>query len=74
MRETTPRLLLLIGDHDWPARLEENQLLAAQLTQVAKSTRVSFHVIADRMHTSIFEQLLAPSDGAGKAMMRFMQR
>ncbi len=54
VRAAIPRLLLLIGDHDWPARLEENQLLAAQLTQVAKSKNVSFRIIADRTHNSIF--------------------
>ncbi len=72
VRAAIPRLLLLIGDHDWPARLEENQLLAAQLTQVAKSKNVSFKIIADRTHNSIFEKLLTPGDAAGEAMLQFI--
>jgi alpha/beta superfamily hydrolase len=72
VRATIPRLLLLIGDHDWPARLEENQFLAAQLTQVAKSKNVSFRIIADRTHTSIYEKLLTPGDAAGAAMLEFI--
>lgn len=72
VRAAIPRLLLLIGDQDYPARLEENQLLAAQLTKIAKSKNVSFRIIADRNHNSIFEKLLAPGDATGEAMLQFI--
>lgn len=73
VRADIPRLLLLIGDHDWPARLEENQLLFAQFTQLAKTDKASFHIIKDRDHNSIFERIAEPGDETQKIIAEFMQ-
>lgn len=68
-----PRLLLLTGDRDWPARLEENQLLYAQFTQLAKTNKASFHVIKDRDHNSIYERIAEPDDETQKIIAGFIQ-
>jgi acetyl esterase/lipase len=73
VRTDIPRLLLLIGDHDWPARLEENQLLFAQFTQLAKTDKASFHIIKDRDHNSIFERIVEPGDETYNLMNHFMK-
>lgn len=72
VRKDIPRLLLLIGDHDWPARLEENQLMYAQFVQLAKTDKVSFKVIADRDHNAIYDRIPQPQDDAYKAISEFM--
>lgn len=72
VRKDIPRLLLLIGDHDWPARLEENQMLYAQLIQVAKATNVSFKVINNRDHNSIYNRITEPQDETYEAIATFM--
>lgn len=74
VRADIPRLLLLIGDHDWPARLEENQLLYAQFTQLAKTDKASFHIIKDRDHNSIYERIAEPNDATQKIIAEFMQQ
>ena len=72
VRKEIPHLLLLIGDHDWPARLEENQMLFAQLTQVAKATNVNFKVISNRDHNSIYDRITEPKDETYEAIATFM--
>lgn len=69
-----PPLLLLIGDNDWPARLEENQLLFAQLTQVNHSQNTHFQIIPNRTHSSISDQLFTADDPAGIAIKNFIER
>lgn len=72
VRTDIPRLLLLIGDHDWPARLEENQLLFAHFTQLAKTDNASFHILKDRDHNSIFERIAEPGDETQQVILEFM--
>lgn len=72
VRKDIPRLLLLIGDHDWPARLEENQLMYAQFVQLAKTDKASFKVIANRDHNAIYDRIPEPKDGACQAIASFM--
>ena len=72
VRKDIPRLLLLIGDHDWPARLEENQMLFAQLIQVAKATNVNFKIINNRDHNSIYDRITEPHDETYDAIAVFM--
>jgi acetyl esterase/lipase len=72
LRKDIPRLLLLIGDHDWPARLEENQLMYAQLVKLAKTDRADFKVIANRDHGSIYSRIPEPKDETYKAIASFM--
>ena len=72
IRKDIPRLLLLIGDHDWPARLEENQLMYAQFVQLAKTDKASFKVIANRDHNAIYDRIPEPKDEAYSAIASFM--
>jgi len=72
IRKDIPRLLLLIGDHDWPARLEENQLMYAQFVQLAKTDKASFKVIANRDHNTIYNRIPEPKDDAYHAIASFM--
>lgn len=67
-----PRLLLISGDDDWPARLEENQFLAAALHRVAKNPPVPLVVVPDRNHGTILSRFLTEGDPAGAAVLRFM--
>jgi acetyl esterase/lipase len=69
-----PPMLLLVGDQDLPARREENQLLAAVLTQVGGNRGVSLHVVADRTHATIVGRLLERGDPAGEAILAFLRK
>jgi acetyl esterase/lipase len=53
LKSETPPILLLVGDQDWPARLEENAYFEAALRKVGKNPNVTLRVIADRDHGSI---------------------
>ena len=67
-----PRILLLIGDDDWPARLEENQFLAAALHRVAKNPPVPLVVVKDRNHGTMLARFLEGADPAGAAVLDFI--
>jgi acetyl esterase/lipase len=68
-----PRLLLLCGDDDFPARLEENQFLAAALHRVAKNSPVPLVVVKDRNHGTILARFLEDGDPAGAAVLEFLR-
>ena len=70
----TPPILLILGDNDWPARLEENAYFAALLQKVSKNERVSLVVVPDRDHGSIIDKCPEPGDPAGEAMLKFMEK
>ncbi|MDF3057981.1 MAG: alpha/beta hydrolase [Rariglobus sp.] len=74
VRAGAPRILLLIGDKDWPARLEENQFLAAALHRVAKNPPVPFVIVKDRNHGTILSRFLENGDPAGTAVLDFIAR
>ncbi len=69
-----PRLLLICGDDDFPARLEENQFLAAALHLVAKNPSVPLVVVKDRNHGTILARFLEGNDPAGTAVLYFIGR
>lgn len=71
-RPDVPPMLILMGDHDWPARVEENQYFVA-LQKVAGNHRIHFLQIPDRDHGSIAGRIPEPQDPAGRAMLRFIQ-
>ena len=74
VRADAPRMLLLIGDDDWPARLEENQLLAATLHRVAKNPPVPLVIVKDRNHGTMLSRFLENDDPAGAAVLDFIGR
>lgn len=74
LRKDTAPIFIVIGDNDWPARLEENQYFAAAMQKVAKSDRVSLLVVPGRDHGTIMSKCLTPGDPAGKAMVEMMTK
>lgn len=73
LRKDLPPLLLLIGDKDWPARLEENQYFYAALKKVGDNPNVSFRIIPDRDHGGILSKTAEDRDPAATAIIDFME-
>jgi len=72
IRKDNPPLLLLIGDDDWPARLEENQFFYAASKRVAGGNQVSLFLIKDRTHGSILSHSAEDSDPAAVQILNFV--
>jgi alpha-beta hydrolase superfamily lysophospholipase len=73
-RADGPATLILIGDDDWPARLEECQYFV-KLLKVMKHPDASLRVIAGRTHNSIAEKAGAEAgDPAMGAVLEFVGR
>lgn len=70
-RPDAPPTLILIGDHDWPARLEECQYFIKLLT-VLKHPDAHLQVIEDRTHNSIADKIPDKDDPAMKAILSFI--
>ncbi|MEZ0273451.1 MAG: alpha/beta hydrolase [Roseimicrobium sp.] len=70
-RKDTPPMLLLMGDKDWPARLEENQYFAAIL-KTKGNKRTTLIVVPDRTHGSIFGKLRDEADPGRAAFLKFV--
>lgn len=71
VRKDAPPMLLLMGDKDWPARLEENQYFAA-LFKVKKQEHTTLIVVPDRTHGTIFGKLREEGDAGRAAMLQFI--
>lgn len=69
----TPPLLLLWGDHDLPARAEENTLLLARLL-AAGNHQVQGYLQADRDHGSIIDRMTNANDPARLLLIGFINR
>ena len=70
-RKDAPPMLLLMGDKDWPARLEENAYFAAIL-KTKKNETTTLLVVPDRTHGSIFGKLLEEADPGRAAFLKFV--
>ncbi len=68
-----PRLLLLCAENDVPARIEENQLLAALLRRTP-GNKIELQIIPDRDHMSIIEKATDPADPVAAAVHSFMDK
>ena len=73
LASVTPPILLLIGDRDWPARLQENQYFLSALQQVGHNPNVRLLVAKDRNHGSILKQASVDGDPVGTAMLDFIR-
>ncbi|QIF02643.1 alpha/beta hydrolase [Roseimicrobium sp. ORNL1] len=71
VRKDAPPMLLLMGDKDWPARLEENQYFAA-LFKVKKHEHTTLIVVPDRTHGTIFGKLQEEGDAGRAAVLKFI--
>ncbi|MHA3775410.1 alpha/beta hydrolase [Verrucomicrobiota bacterium sgz303538] len=72
-RKDTPPFLILLGDHDWLARLEENQYFVA-IQKAVGNTQLTLQVIPNRNHGSIAGEIPSPGDPAAKAILAFIDR
>jgi len=70
-RPDAPPTLILLGDNDWPTRLEECQYFIKLLT-VLKHPDAHLQVIADRTHGSIADKIPDKDDPAMKAILSFI--
>jgi acetyl esterase/lipase len=70
-RKETPPFLIIMGDHDWPARLEENQYFAA-FQKTLGNDRVSVQVVPGRTHGSIVGEIGKPGDPVTEAIVKFI--
>jgi len=70
-RKDSPPFLIIMGDHDWPARWEENVYFAAAM-KAAGNNQVAALQIPDRTHGTIVEKLTEPGDPAAQAMLDFI--
>jgi acetyl esterase/lipase len=71
-RKETPPFLIIMGDHDWPARAEENQYFVAVLKSLG-NTRATFLLVPDRNHGSIAGRIPQPGDPAREAILLFIR-
>ena len=71
-RADVPPMLIIMGDHDWPARVEENQYFVA-VEKVAGNKHIAFLQIPDRNHGSIVGEIPKPNDPAREAMLKFIR-
>jgi acetyl esterase/lipase len=67
-----PPTLIIMGDHDWPARVEENQYFVA-LQKVAGNRNIRSLQILHRTHGSIAGKIPEPNDPAREAMLKFIR-
>ena len=71
-RSNTPSMLILMGDKDWPARLEENQYFATA-QRITGNSNVTLMVVSNRNHGSIFGKIPDTGDPARKAILDFIR-
>ena len=64
-------MLMIMGDHDWPARAEENQYFVAAM-KVAGNKGVTYRQFTDRTHGTIGSKLVEAGDPAGEAVREFI--
>jgi acetyl esterase/lipase len=72
LRKDTAPMLILTGDDDWPARLEENAYFVAAMRRVADNRNLSFQVVAGRNHGGILQSLAQPAEPAAKMIREFL--
>lgn len=66
-----PPFLLLCGDDDWVARVEENRYFHVMLKSCG-ARDATYLEVADRTHGSIFGKLAQPDDPAALAILAFI--
>jgi hypothetical protein len=71
-RKDTQPFLVLYGDHDMPARAEENAYFVA-LMKGAGNNVTEGHQIADRTHGSIVSKMVTEGDPGRVALLEFIR-
>ena len=73
VRREAPPFLLLVGDADLPARVEENQLFVAFM-KANKNPDIEYHFGKNRNHGSIASKLADSDDPGAARMLAFMNK
>lgn len=72
VRRDAPPFLLLVGDQDLPARVEENRLFFAFM-KANKNPDIAFHLGKERNHGTIASKLAETEDPGAGRMLQFMR-
>jgi acetyl esterase/lipase len=72
-RRDVPPMLVIMGDHDWPARVEENQYFVAFQQRVIGNKHIRFLQIPDRTHGSIVGKMTDANDPGREAVLKFIR-
>lgn len=68
-----PPFLILVGDDDLPARVEENQLFVAFM-KANKNPHIEYHFGENRNHGTIASKLTEERDPGAKRMLAFIKK
>jgi acetyl esterase/lipase len=71
VRKDAPPTLILLGDHDWPVRLQECQYFVAMLKYVGDPD-IALRVIPHRTHGTIESRMADQDDPALKLVLEFV--
>ena len=71
--KTAPPFLVLVGDDDLPARVEENQLFVAFM-KARKNPHIEYYLGENRNHGSIASGLANPGDPGADRMLAFIKK
>jgi len=73
VRKDSPPILIIMGDHDWPCRAEENRYFLAML-RLAGHPDADFKQFAGRDHGSIIGRIAEPNDPVFETMLEFVHK
>jgi len=73
VRKDSPPILIIMGDHDWPARAQENRFFEAML-KIAGHPDVEFRQFANRDHGSIIGKIPEPNDPVAEVIIDFVHK
>ncbi len=72
LNASVPPMLVIMGDHDWPGRLEENEYFVA-MEKVTGNKRISLLKVADRTHGTIAGKIPESHDPSRDAILKFVR-
>lgn len=73
VRKDAPPILIIMGDHDWPARAEENRYFLAMLKLVGHPD-AEYKEFANRNHGTIIGKIPEPNDPVAEAILAFVEK
>jgi len=73
LRRDIAPMLVLVGENDWPARVEENAYFVAAMRRVAECPHLSFQVLPERTHGGILQSLAKPEDPTARVVREFLR-
>lgn len=72
-RKDAPPILIIMGDHDWPARAEENRYFLAMLKLLGHPD-ADYKQFSDRDHGTIIGKIKEPNDPVCAAIVEFVEK